>query len=72
MKHTEASARANGHQTPETVPYKYYATMVKHRDTLAERNAVLLAALRDISDADYGTDTPKLRERARAAIAQAS
>ncbi len=31
----------------------------------------LLAALKDIADAAYGTDTPKLRERARAAIDRA-
>ena len=30
----------------------------------------LLAALRKISDADYGTDTPKRRETARLAIAR--
>jgi hypothetical protein len=29
------------------------------------------AALRDIADAAYGTDTPKLRQRARAALAKA-
>jgi hypothetical protein len=38
---------------------------------LTAQNAELLAALRDIADAEYGTDTPKLRERARAAIAKA-
>jgi hypothetical protein len=44
----------------------------------AKRNARLIAAapemleaLGDIADAAYGTDTPKLRDRARAAIAKA-
>ena len=31
----------------------------------------LVAALRDIADAVYGTDTPRLRARARAALAAA-
>lgn len=31
----------------------------------------LLKALQQIADADYGTDTPKLRATARAAIAKA-
>ena len=45
--------------------------LIKAMDAL-EREPKLLAALRDIADAAYGTDTPKLRERARAALAKAT
>ena len=41
------------------------------RKRLYESAAAMFEALEKIADAEYGTDTPKLRATARAAIAKA-